>query len=233
MLHQSKGIVLSAIKYGDSGFIVKILTQEHGLTAFLVQGVYGKRANIKPAALQPLTLIDAVYYFKDNRQIQRLKELKCQPVLVSTQSNVLKSALAIFCAEVALKALQNQERDQQNFDFLYQSILALEKAEGQLGQFAVDFLLNFSKPLGFFPQNGVGAHFYLDQGVFSNVFLAGNRMVLSESLSQALKNAMFQQQIANGQQRRELLDVLLLYYELHLEGFGMLKSLAVLKSTFN
>ena len=45
--HHSKGIVLSALKYGESGRIMRVYTEEFGLLSFLVNSVGSKRGVVR------------------------------------------------------------------------------------------------------------------------------------------------------------------------------------------
>ena len=59
--HHSKGIVLSALKYGESGRIVRIYTEEFGLLSFLVNSVGSKRGVVRSSMLLPLSLVELVH----------------------------------------------------------------------------------------------------------------------------------------------------------------------------
>ena len=54
--HRSKGIVLSALKYGESSRIVRVYTEEFGLLSFLVNSVGSKRGVVRSSMLLPLSL---------------------------------------------------------------------------------------------------------------------------------------------------------------------------------
>lgn len=230
MLHSSRGIVINALKYGDSGFIVKVYTASHGLVPFLVQGVYGKKATIKPSMLQPLSLVEAVYYYKNTRQIQRLKELRCKPVLQLAHTNPIRSSIALFCAEIALKVLKTEEPDQVLFQTLQHKIEQLDAAECDVAYYPLRFLLDLSVPLGFPPANGPGAFFYLTEGVFSNIKPVHGSQSLNEAQSAHLKTLIEGQTGLKTRERSELLEHLLAYYAYHVQGFGDVKSLPIIKS---
>ena len=52
----TKGIVLSALKYGDTSLIVKCFTEQDGVKSYLIRGVLkSKKGKLKPAYFQPLT----------------------------------------------------------------------------------------------------------------------------------------------------------------------------------
>lgn len=230
MLHSSKGIVINALKYGDSGFIVKIYTASHGLVPFLVQGVHGKKAAIKPSMLQPLSLVEAVYYYKTTRQIQRLKELRCRPVLQLAHTNPVRSSMALFCAEVALKVLKTEEPDDALFNTLSSKVQQLDAEDCDVPYYPLRFLLDLSVPLGFPPAMGPGTYFYLAEGVFSNITPVHGSQTLNEMRSSHLKSLLEGKPGLKSIERSQLLDDLLTYYAYHVQGFGEMKSLPIIKS---
>jgi len=54
VLQKTRGIVLRAVKYGETSLVVTIFTEEFGIQSYLVNGVRSTRsARIKAASFQP------------------------------------------------------------------------------------------------------------------------------------------------------------------------------------
>jgi len=231
MLFSGRGIVLGFLKYGDSSVIARIYTREHGIVSFIVQGVFRKKARISSSQLQALTLLDMVYYHRENRPIQNIKEVRANPPLNSLQMNVVKSSLAIFGAEVLQKALKNFEKDYQLFDMVENSILELNQSQDASIFWPHHFILALSQTLGFAPSmQSFGRYFHLKEGLFTNIPL-NERDTTTPEETQLLVAILSQEKIENIARslRNSLLDKLLTYFAYHVGGFQQLKSLDVLR----
>ena len=77
MTHKSKGIVLRAIKYGETSLVVTIFTELFGLQTYMVNGVRTtKKSSAKANHFQPGAILDMVVYHSDQKPMQRIKEFK-------------------------------------------------------------------------------------------------------------------------------------------------------------
>ncbi len=77
MLITTKGIVFSAIKYGEADLIVKCFTQKHGVKTFLLRGILkSKKGKLKASLFQPLTQLEMVASHKDKGTLEYIKEAK-------------------------------------------------------------------------------------------------------------------------------------------------------------
>ena len=72
MYSQTKGIVLSSVKYSESSIICKLYTDKLGLQSYIVNGVRKKKGG--SAYYQPLNILDLTVYHKNNNQLKRIKE---------------------------------------------------------------------------------------------------------------------------------------------------------------
>lgn len=231
MIVNGFGIVLGFIKYGDTSVIAKVFTKEHGLCSFIIQGAYRKKARISVSMLQPFSLLELVYYHKENRQLHTLKEAKPSPPVSGIQTNIVKSSLSIFGSEVLQNVLNNTEQDQELFDWLYQKILALEVNEESNTYWPHLFLLELAQLQGFAPaESQTGRFFHLREGVFTNVPLSEKEILNSEE-TQLLIELMNDLQIEEKpkQLRAHLLDKLIDFFACHVGGFRELKSLHVIR----
>lgn len=235
MLVSGRGVVLSSVKYGDSSVICRIFTRQHGLTAFLIQGVYRKKARISYSYLQPFSLLDMVYYYKENRQLQKVKEVKAHPALNNLQTNVVKTSVALFAVEALGNVLGDNEHDEDMFQWLQSFVLELDAAENVHPLLPHQFLLQLTMRLGFLPANGPGEYFNISEGGFyRSPESEGRFMPLEESkLLKQLLEGSAALQVPSATTRHRLLDQLMLYFEKHSSAFRPLKSLKVLHDVFS
>ena len=240
MIIASEGIVLRTIKYSDSSVISKIYTREKGMLSFLIQGIYSKRAAIKPSMLQPLQPLELHFYFHQNKTLFKIKELRPSVILNNLHYDLNRSSIAVFMAELINKSIQEEETHPAMYDFLMKSILMLDSLPSSLANFPLFFLLEYSKLLGFYPNNNYApetACFELHQGMFTHESDDDSYFVLppaSEYLGRMLDTSFEQFDTLSipKQIRQLLLKKLIAYYQIHLHGFRNLNSLQVLEDMY-
>lgn len=221
MLHHLKAIVLHSIKYGESGIIVQVFSDLFGRQSFLVHSVRKKNSKISPYLFQPLTLLDIEGYIKENREIQRIKELKASVPLQQLHFDIRKSSIALFLSEILNKTLREADSNPTLFNYLSNAIQVFDITEKGIENFHLIFLMQYTKFIGIFPKDNID-HTYLSRSKSVGMF-----DLTEYSLSKASEIS-----IANAD-RQILLDELVQYYYYHFEGLGTIKSLEVLREVFN
>jgi DNA repair protein RecO (recombination protein O) len=241
MLHKTRGIVLHYVRYGETSIIAHIYTELFGRQSYIINNVRSKRSSFSLNYFQPLTILDIEAYFKPNRDIQRIKEIKRHVSLDQIYSDITKSSITIFIAEVIYKTLREAEANPSMFNFLNHSIQFLDLMNRGISNFHLIFLIQYSKYLGIFPQiqldqlnekieNERFAEHLIEETLFSNLSEEA-RKKLSELTRKSFHN--LENISINPQIRIELLDKLVAFYILHFENIGQINSLKVLKEIFH
>jgi DNA repair protein RecO (recombination protein O) len=241
MIVVSEGIVLRTIKYSDSSVISKIYTREKGMLSFLIQGVYSKKAAIKPSMLQLLQPLELHFYFHQNKSLFKIKELRPSVILNNLHYDLNRSSIAVFMSELINKSIQEEETHPALYDFLMKSILMLDSLTSSLANFPLLFLLEYSKLLGFYPNNNYSnetPYFELHQGMFTHMSDDDNYFILppaSEYLGKMLEISFEQFDTLSipKQTRQLLLKKLIAYYQIHLHSFRNLNSIQVLEDMYS
>lgn len=237
MLHKTRGIIFRATDYGESSVIVQIFTEKFGLQSYIINGAKKPKAKIGRNMLQPLHLLDLVVYHKNTGSVQRISELKNAPVLLSIPYDVIKSCIAIFLNEVLYKAIKQQSPDENLFDFIFSAIEWFDHQTESVANFHLVFLTRLIRYLGFYPDHymaGNADYFDIKNGQFTRFkpesvsYLSpphtdNFRLVLQTSFED-----MHLLKLSNDE-RRYLVQKLLEYYAMHIEGFGNIKSADVLE----
>lgn len=241
MLHKTRGIVLKTTDYAESSVIVQIFTEKFGLQSYLINGVKKPKAKIRLNMLQPLHLLELVVYHKANGSLQRISELRNQPVLQSIPYDVIKSSIAIFINEVLYKSLKVHYEDEPLFKFVYTSIELLDKSQKGLANFHIYFLIRLTKYLGFYPDRTLekeARFFDLKEGAYTNLqpvhlFIVDEALILDfKRLNQSSFETLAQLNISSAN-RKSLIAKILDYYKLHIESFGEVKSHLVLEEVLS
>lgn len=238
MLVSTNAIVLSKIKYGDSNLIISCYTERFGLKSYLLRGVLKQRkGKIKPAYLQPLSQVQMECSHKDSRSLQAIRELKPLVHYKNLHTDIFKGAIVIFLSEVLVQLLKEEEQNIPLYTFISTSLLWLD-AQDESANFHLLFLLKITKYLGFYPESHHedGQFFNLESGRFeaskTNPYsISGHNLTLLKQLLGTKFDALERVKISSGQ-RQDFLNMMLLYFELHLGGFKKPRSLQVLNQVF-
>lgn len=239
MLVNTNAIVLSKLKYKDNDLIVKCYTEELGVISLILRGVLkSKKGNSKTAYFQLLSQLQLVIDYKNNRTLHTVKETKLSYFYTSLHSNVLKSSIVMFLAEVLSNTLREEEQNKTLFSYIETTLQWLD-AHSEYSNFHLFFLLNLTKYLGFYPQvENIDANFFnLSDGKFENKKLnkysiTGENLSLLKQLLGITFDALSSVKI-NAKQRQSFLSMILLYFELHLGSFKTPKSLQIFNQVFN
>lgn len=240
MLENTKGIVFKTVKYSETSIIVKIFTEKSGIQSYIIKGVRSKKAKFKTALFQPLQLLDITANHRENKELHFLKEAGVAFAFQSIPFDIQKRSVLMFINEVLVRSIKEESANEALFNWLWQSLIWYDMAQSPGADFHLIFLIQLSKFLGFYPKNPerVSGYFDLQEGVFINSepphphYISG---VYAEMFHQLLEVSFAQLNRLSftTHQRRRLLNIVITYYQLHLSGFGELKSLEVLQQLFD
>ena len=141
MLVKTRGIVLNYIKYRETSIIARIYTEQLGLQTYVVNSVRKKGPTMRMALFQPLSLLEMVVYPSAHGGITRISEYKSAHPFQSLHYDIRKSSMAFLLAEIVSLTVKEEESSPALFNFLYQSIVALDEKESGFEDFHLVFLL--------------------------------------------------------------------------------------------
>ncbi|MBT6965835.1 MAG: DNA repair protein RecO [Flavobacteriales bacterium] len=232
MKYKSRAITLTYIKQGESSIISKIFTEKHGLQSFIVKGVRSKKAKKKLGLFQPLQLVDINATLIPKKGLQYLAEITIIETISTDKINMNKNFLAIFIAEISSKVLQENEQNSGLFKFVWEIKQKLYNANTIDENFALLFMLNLSKYLGFFPSTeNINAPFFnLETGEFSGKVFNLN-IYLTEEKTTILKHLLLGKKINIPQElKSELLKDIIQYFRLHHYNLSNITSHLIIES---
>jgi DNA repair protein RecO (recombination protein O) len=221
MIFKTRGIVFRFTKFRETSIIVTIFTETFGLQSYIVNGVRSKSAKNRIALFQPLTLLNLVVYHRENANIERIKEVSCLYPYRTLMADVKKSTLAMFVNELLNKTVKDESHAGEIFQFLYDSLTALDSQQQGFENFHLIFMLKLARYLGFGVYN-------LNEVLGGRVTDTETEKILEELLSADQDTPL---KITN-MQRRNLLELLIKFYAEHMENLGEIKSVQVLREVF-
>lgn len=237
----TRAIIFRATKFRESSLILDAYTEAKGLRKYLINGVRKARAQTPASLLQVMNLVELVAYDRDDKEINRLKEVRLEFAYQQIPFDVVRGTLGLFMAEVARKTIREREENAALFRFLYENFVFLDETRESLANLHLQFLLELSTHLGIMPSgewSEATPLFDLREGQFVTDLPAHGRY-LAEEASQYFNRLLHADRTEahrvtlNKSQRIALLKALLFYYELHLENMGEIKSLDVLRAVLS
>ena len=238
MLIATEAIVLSKLKYKDRDLIVKCYTKEKGTVSYLLKNILSKKSRISSAYFQQLSLLELQTNFKENRSLHYISDVKILIPYQTLHTNLVKSTVVMFLSEILSSLLQEEEPHKNLFTFIKTAFLVLDK-ETTFSNFHIMFLLQLTKYLGFYPdtENSHYSYFNLLEGKFqdsdTNEYCIKNESLTLFKKILGIKFDAYNKLNLSNNQRQSLLNMILLYFQLHLDGFKKPKSLGVLNQVFN
>ncbi|MFD2246310.1 DNA repair protein RecO [Pontibacter ruber] len=236
MLVKTRGIVLNYMKFRETSIITKIYTEQLGLQSYIVNSVRKKGPGSRMALFQPFTLLDMVVYTSHRGGLTRMSEYKIAYPFATIPFDIRKSSMLLFLSEIVARTVKEEEENPALFHFLYNAMIEFDEQEEHFENFHLMFLLHLSHHLGFGPSSGTEI---VEQVAFSPnaQALTSAPPVLTlqayEVYFDQLLRTPEQANIPNGKIRRELLGILIRYYQLHVDHLGEIKSLAILSEVLS
>lgn len=244
-LHKTKGIVLRVVKYGETSLIATLFTQLFGLQSYLINGVRisTKKGPGKANLFQPAAMLDLVVYHNELKHLNRIKESKWSFLYRHIFSDVPKNAVALFMIELLTKCLKQPEANPELFEFCEDAFAHLDESnEAVMANFPLFFALHLPNFFGFRineDYSGINSILDLQEGTFVPErpdhlhFLEGRQAEVTNELLKVLQPRELQEIRLNHDFRRELLLAYETYYRLHIQDFGTMKTLPVLKEVLD
>ncbi|MCF0180851.1 MAG: DNA repair protein RecO [Muribaculaceae bacterium] len=240
MYEKLNGIVLNTVKYSDRNNIVHVYTDEHGLLSFAVPQGNTRGARMRNAMLMPLSLIEMEARMVPGRDLATMHDLRCKQPLMSTHGDPVKNAIAMFMSEVLVHVIQERERNEALYTYIYNSVEILEHAQRGVANFHICFLIHLGALLGIEPDTAThrdGYWFNMTEGTFVPSAVGLGRYLPPHHaavivLLQRMRFDNLHLFKFNRDQRNEVLTIILDYYKLHNSTLGTLRSPEVLKQLF-
>ncbi len=238
--YKARGIVLHTIKYGDSSLVVYMLTDTGGRQTYMVQGIKSShgRGN-KGALLQPMFILEFEGLESPKAEMHRIREMRSALALHSIPFDVRKSTVALFMAEMLYRLVREVEPNSPLFDFVCDSVVALDGMTEGVANFHLWFMVALSRHLGFYPGNEYSSLHWFDirEGSFTPV-MPLHGIAFSRENSELLGQLMDTPAdgisgIALGRGRRvDFLNSMLTYFGYHLDAVRDIRSVDILREVF-
>ncbi len=234
----TRGVVLRTFRHTDRTLILKALTARFGARSYMVRS--GGRGGASPALLEPLARVELVVSEDAERDLQRLHEVRCIGPYERVHLDPVRGTLAMFMQEVLYHALRQDAPDPRSFAFVEERLEALDAEDLDPVMFPIHLLLGLAERAGVLPTvqeaeherffDAREGHFIIGPPQHADCFDEQVSMDLAQLLEAWPERTAL---LASALRRQALLEGLLLYFRLHLPGFGRLNSPEILRSVLH
>lgn len=244
MVHTTKGIVLRTVSYGETSMIVSLYTELFGLQSYIVNGVRtSKKTAVKNNLFQPACILEMEVYHNDLKNLQRIKEARWHYLYQDVFFNVPKNMVALFITELLQKTIRQPEHNPNLFNFIEDAYMQLDKADAKVtAAYPLFFALQLTSFFGFsirddhtpsanildLREGGFVKHppehpYYLEEPASTAV----------SQLLKVMQPAELRYTVLSPALRRRMLESILQFYALHIQDFGVMRSLPVLQEVLS
>ena len=229
------------MKYGETSLIVTVFTELFGLQSYLVNGVRAatKKSSGKAGMFQPAAMLDLVVYHNELKHLSRIREYRWAYIYREIFSDVPRNAVTLFMVELLTKCLKQPESNPDLFHFTEDVLKQVDESSGTvMANLPLFFALHLPVHFGFrIDDNYSSRNVFLDlrEGVFVSEqphhphFLEGKEAAVTSQLLKVMQTEELAEIKLGHDFRRSLLHRLETFYALHVQDFGQMRTLPVLK----
>jgi DNA repair protein RecO (recombination protein O) len=154
MIVRTDAVVLRAFDYGETSRIVTLLTRRHGVLSALAKGARRPKSRFG-ATLQPMAHVQVVYYHKEGRGLQTLKEAAYVARFAHLGSDLEKTTVGLRLVELVRALLHEHDPNAPVLGLLTHALAWLDAARSDGPPRAANalpwFQLHLAALLGFAP----------------------------------------------------------------------------------
>jgi DNA repair protein RecO (recombination protein O) len=151
MYIRSRGIVINHLKYGETSLIVRVFTEHSGLQSFIVKGFRSAKNKGKISLFQPLSLIEIDLPERAKSDLLIFREARVLHHYSSISSTIEKHSIFVFLSEILSKILCVSQAEEELFEFVFNSLIALDNTKESCNTFHLVFLNDLTDYLGIRP----------------------------------------------------------------------------------
>lgn len=240
MLMKTRAIVLRTLKYGERQLIADLLTEQAGRISCIVNMPKTARGRNRKQLYQPMMLLDIEFDLRPTAQLQRIRDVRIDTPYSSIPFDPYKLSITLFLSEFLLHATRGEQQNAALYQYVAASMQWLDMTTRPAANFHLVFIMRLAQFIGFTPNLDdyhEGDFFDLRSATFTssaplhNDFLRGVEAMQLRQLMRMRYETMHLFRLSR-EQRNRILELLLVYYSLHLPAFPELHSLGVVQELF-
>ncbi len=237
MPDKTRAFVLRSIPYSDSSMLINCFSRDYGMTTYMVRGLNGRKSRFHKSQFLVLSELEIIARHRKGK-VNTLREVKIIRHYEHLHTHIVKQSIALFIGEFIYRNLRDEHINPGLYDYLGDFLQSLDASKEKSGDFPLLFLMELTRHLGIHPgsvQNN--KYFDLQEGAFtdsphSEYWLEGEDLALFKRYL-GTKFAAIHTLKSKAGERRRMMDILLLYFRLHLPSFHEPNAKDVLYAVFH
>lgn len=234
MFVQCKAFVLRTFKHTDRSSIVRCYTDKFGLRSYIIR----PSKKLPKALFRPLTLLDMAVQERSDQDLQKVKEVMLVEAAPGQDGNMYKSTLSLFIQEFLIHAIRSEEADKDLFDLIHRTCMAVNGNPGPWS--GHQFMVAMGTQMGIIPPPPEEhlEWFDLELGEYTPIqpkhihcFGSPWSHILPQLQDSVL--GMNPSIVCSSEERREMLDRLLVIFRYHTQSSFELKSPEILREVLS
>ena len=232
-----QGIILKTSPYSETQKIIRIYTKEKGYLSMISPSVVFKR---KTKTVHLLQISEIEFFENEKSDLHKLRQISPIINLPELYFDIFKMNILLLWGEILNLILKNEGKNEELFDYLTHSIEYLNSTHNDIGNFNLYFLYRLAGFIGFrintssWQENYV---FNINDGSFypsdpATPYISGPNTAKIIYQLCTCPLAEIKAIPLNRQSRNILLDVILLFYSIHLSINFNIKSIQVIREVF-
>lgn len=150
MIVRTDAVVLRAIDYSETSQIVSLYTRQHGRTSVMARGSRRPKSSFG-SSLQPMSYVQAVYYYRPGRDMHTLKEAAHAHRLRYLTEDMSRLAAGFRIVELLRGLTEPGDPNPQLFNLTLHSLLHLDASDRRALNVLPHFQMRMASILGFAP----------------------------------------------------------------------------------
>ena len=231
-----RGIVLRTVKYGDSQLVVDLFTESRGRLTLMTATTRAKRSVRSMSLWQPLSMVEFTIELRPNGgKLPRPADVRTYYNYLDLPYNPIKAMTAMFIDELLTNAIYAEMTDTNLFDFVHYSLVWLDRVRGDYANFHIAMAIQLLQFLGIQPNVEKAP----SQDIFDlrSAEYTYNIPMHRDWIDGAEAAALQQFARMNYRnmrcfrltrlQRRRILEIINIYYIIHVPGFNSMQSIDI------
>lgn len=233
-----KAIVLKVVNYSETQKIIHVYSHEMGYLSLISPAFLFKK---KSTAFHVLQLLEIEFFYHEKSSLHKLKSTSPIVNTPDIYFDIYKMNIGLLWGEILNLTLRNEQKNEDLFHFIFQSVEYLNSTKQDVGNFNLFFLYRLASLIGFgintsswsegFVFNIQDGHFHPTSSALPYVSGPNTAKIIHQFCCCKVED--LKEIPLNRQSRIILLDIILLFLSIHLNLDFNIKSIQVIREIFD
>jgi DNA repair protein RecO (recombination protein O) len=144
----TEALIIRTIPFQETSSIVKLFTRDQGKIAVIAKGARRLKSQLR-GYLEPLCHVEAIYYYKNTRDIQTLSKIDLIHAYLSDAQEINSSLYGLAVLETVDKTIRDHEHDEEVFTATVRTLDTMDRQPHNCQVLFIGFLQIIADILGY------------------------------------------------------------------------------------